>query len=86
VRPRGAGVRSKALVVAYAVHETGRREVIGIDIGEVESEAFWVERSAGALSGTVRLLNVNSKPMEASVQMPGADLLSGPKSSRFTGT
>jgi hypothetical protein len=52
-------VRSKALVVAYAVHETGRREVIGIDIGEVESEAFWVERSAGALSGTVRLLNVN---------------------------
>ena len=37
-----ASVRSKALVIAYAVHETGRREVIGIDIGEVESEAFWV--------------------------------------------
>ena len=36
-------VRSKALVVAYAVHETGRREVIGIDLGEVETEAFWVE-------------------------------------------
>jgi putative transposase len=36
-------VRSKALVVAYAVHETGRREVIGISIGEVESEAFWTE-------------------------------------------
>ena len=36
-------VRSKALVVAYAVHETGRREVIGIDLGEVESEAFWLE-------------------------------------------
>jgi transposase-like protein len=30
-------------VVAYAVHETGRREVIGIDLGEVESEAFWIE-------------------------------------------
>jgi transposase-like protein len=42
VRSRGH-VRSKALVVAYAVHETGRREVIGISIGEVESEAFWVE-------------------------------------------
>ncbi len=26
-----------------AVHETGRREVIGVDIGEVESEAFWAE-------------------------------------------
>ena len=38
-----AHVHSKALVVAYAVHETGRREVIGIDIGEVESEAFWLE-------------------------------------------
>lgn len=39
----GGHVRSKALVVAYAVHETGRREVIGISIGEVESEAFWTE-------------------------------------------
>jgi putative transposase len=35
------GVRQKALVIAYAVHETGRREVIGIDLGESESEAFW---------------------------------------------
>ncbi len=39
----GGHVRSKALVVAYAVQESGSREVIGIDIGEVESEAFWVE-------------------------------------------
>ncbi len=39
----GGHVRSKALVVAYAVHDTGRREVIGIDLGEVETEAFWVE-------------------------------------------
>jgi transposase-like protein len=37
------GVRQKALVVAYGVHETGRREVIGIDVGEAESEAFWRE-------------------------------------------
>ncbi len=36
-------MRSKAAVIAYAVHETGRREVIGIEIGETESEAFWVE-------------------------------------------
>jgi transposase-like protein len=39
----GGHVRSKALVIAYAVHETGIREVIGLDIGEIESEAFWVE-------------------------------------------
>ena len=37
----GAHVVSKALVIAYAVHETGRREVIGLDVGEIESEAFW---------------------------------------------
>lgn len=34
---------SKALVVAYAVHESGIREVIGLDVGEVESGSFWVE-------------------------------------------
>lgn len=39
----GGAVRSKALVIAYAVHETGRREVIGLDVGEIESEAFWTE-------------------------------------------
>ena len=42
VRESG-GVRHKALVVAYGVHETGRREVIGIDVGEAETEAFWRE-------------------------------------------
>ncbi len=29
------GVRQKALVIAYAVHETGVREVLGIDVGKV---------------------------------------------------
>jgi putative transposase len=42
VRDRGRVV-SKALVVAYAVHESGIREVIGLDVGEVESGSFWVE-------------------------------------------
>jgi transposase-like protein len=32
-------VRHKALLVASGVHETGRREVIGIAVGAVESEA-----------------------------------------------
>ena len=41
VRARGH-VYPKALVVAYGVHASGRREVIGLDIGETESEAFWV--------------------------------------------
>ena len=42
VRDRGRVV-SKALVIAYGVHDTGRREVIGMDLGEVETEAFWTE-------------------------------------------
>jgi putative transposase len=39
----GAHVVSKAVVIAYGVHDTGRREVIGLDVGEIESEAFWRE-------------------------------------------
>jgi len=29
------------VVVAHAVHETGRREIIGFDVGECETEALW---------------------------------------------
>ena len=36
-------VRRKALVVAYAVHEQGYREVIALDVGATESGAFWRE-------------------------------------------
>ena len=49
VRETG-GVRSKALVVAYAVHESGCREVIGIDVGESETEAFWREFLRGLVA------------------------------------
>jgi putative transposase len=31
----------KAVVIAYGVHETGRREILGIDVGAAETEAFW---------------------------------------------
>ena len=40
VRDGGRVVR-KALVFAYAVHESGYREVIALDVGEAETEAFW---------------------------------------------
>ena len=40
------GVRHKALVIAYGVHQTGRREVIGVDVGEAETEAFCARSSA----------------------------------------
>jgi len=41
VRDPDGRVRRKALVVAYAVHEAGYREVIGLDVGATESGAFW---------------------------------------------
>jgi transposase-like protein len=40
VRDSGRVVR-KCLVLAYGVHESGYREVIGLDVGEAETEAFW---------------------------------------------
>jgi putative transposase len=40
VRDGGRVVR-KALVLAYGVHESGYRELIGLDVGEAETEAFW---------------------------------------------
>ena len=57
IRERG-GVRQKCLVIAYAVHESGRREVIGLDVGEAETEAFWREFLRGLRArglGGVRL-------------------------------
>jgi transposase-like protein len=36
-------VQRKCVVIAHAVHETGRREIIGLDVGEAETEASWTE-------------------------------------------
>ena len=39
----GGRVQRKCVVIAHAVHETGRREIIGLDVGEAETEAFWTQ-------------------------------------------
>jgi putative transposase len=39
----GGRVARKCVVIAHAVHESGRREIIGLDVGESETEAFWRE-------------------------------------------
>jgi transposase-like protein len=49
VRDGGRVVR-KCLVIAHAVHETGRRELIGLDVGECETEAFWTEFLRGLVA------------------------------------
>ena len=45
----GGRVVNKALVIAHGVHETGRREILGLDVGEAETEAFWSEFLRGLL-------------------------------------
>ena len=30
-------------MIAHGVHETGRREILSIDVGEAETEAFWTD-------------------------------------------
>src|SRR5436190_825587 len=39
----GGRVVPKCVVVAHAVHETGRREIIGLDVGAAETGPFWRE-------------------------------------------
>jgi putative transposase len=39
----GGRVEHRALVVAYGVDATGQREVIGLDVGAVDTEACWRE-------------------------------------------
>jgi putative transposase len=39
----GGRVVGKAVVIAYGVHESGRREILGVDVGAAETEAFWTE-------------------------------------------
>ena len=42
IKVRASGrVVNKAVVVAIAVREDGEREIIGVDIGPAETEAFW---------------------------------------------
>jgi putative transposase len=50
VRDPDGRVRRKALVVAYAVHEAGYREVIALDVGATESGAFWREFLRGLVA------------------------------------
>jgi len=37
-------------VIAHGVHDSGRREVIGLDVGEAETEAFWREFLRGLVA------------------------------------
>jgi transposase-like protein len=46
----GGRVQRKCVVIAHGVHETGRREIVGLDVGEAETEAFWTEFLRGLVA------------------------------------
>src|SRR5947207_3491092 len=46
----GGRVARKCVVIAHAVHETGRREIIGLDVGEAETEAFCADFIRGLVA------------------------------------
>ncbi|MFN8109717.1 MAG: IS256 family transposase [Thermoleophilia bacterium] len=72
VREADGRVRSKALVVAYAVHEAGYREVIGVDVGATESGAFWREFLRGlvarGLHGVELVISDAHQGLKAAIQ------------------
>ncbi len=49
----GGRAEHRALVGAYGVDQSGQREVIGLDVGAADTQAFWRE-SCAAWSGAAR--------------------------------
>jgi putative transposase len=73
----GGRVRRKCLVIAHGGHDTGRREVIALDVGEAETEAFWREFlrglvKRGLVGGAAGDLGRPSRPQGG--DRPGARL------------
>ena len=52
----GRRVVSQAIVVAVGVAADGRREVLGFDVGDTESEPFWTEFSNDEITPEQRRL------------------------------
>jgi transposase-like protein len=65
-------------VIAYGVHASGRREVIGLDVGEAETEAFWRDLLRGlrarGLDGAAVHLDAHAGLKQAIAQVLGCRL------------
>jgi transposase-like protein len=46
----GGRVQRKCVVIAHGVHDSGRREIIALDVGEAETEAFWTDFLRGLVA------------------------------------
>jgi transposase-like protein len=67
----GGRVVNECVVIAYGVHESGRREILGVDVGEAETEAFWTDfvRSliARGLTGVQLLVSDAHEGLKAAI-------------------
>ncbi|MCA1701397.1 MAG: IS256 family transposase, partial [Actinobacteria bacterium] len=68
----GGRVVCKAVVIAHGVHESGRREILGIDVGAAETEAFWTEFLRGlvgrGLSGVKLVISDAHEGLKAAIR------------------
>ena len=69
-RGRGSRVAAQAVVIATGVSADGRREVLGFDVGDSESGAFWPHSSAASGPRPARGSAPHDQPAE-----PGLDPL-----------
>jgi hypothetical protein len=46
----GGRVRRKCVVIAHGVHDTGLREILALDVGAAETEAFWTDFLRGLVT------------------------------------
>ncbi len=64
----GGRVQRKCVVVAHAVHESGRREIIGLDVGAADAEAFWREFPRERLSAAIAQLQRRPRKLAATLE------------------
>lgn len=62
---RAEKVTSMAVVIAMGVTPEGRREIVGLEVGDSEDEAFWRASSVGSSAGGFRDAPVAGKPEPA---------------------
>src|SRR3954454_15211949 len=74
----GGRVARKCVVVAHAVHESGRREIIGLDVGAAETEAFWREFLRGLVARGLVGVQLTISDAHAGLKAALAQVLGAP--------
>jgi putative transposase len=74
----GGRVEHRALVVAYGVDACGQREVLGLDVGAAETEAFWREFLRGLVRRGLRGVQLVISDAHEGLKAAIAQVLSAP--------